>query len=59
MDMKDPFNYPSMNRKDLMALSTINQAQDGQKTNTKNFVSNRTNSSNLYTLDIEGTSSIN
>jgi hypothetical protein len=55
MEMKDPFNYPSLNKKDLMALSTINQERDGQKTSTKNFISKRTTSSNLYTLDIEGT----
>lgn len=55
MEMKDPFNYPSLNKKDLMGLSTINQERDGQRTSTKDFVSKRTTSSNLYTLDIEGT----
>jgi len=53
--MRDPFNYPSLNKKDLMILSTINQERDGQKTSTKSFISKRTISSNLYTLDIEGT----
>lgn len=52
--MKDPFNYPSFNKKDSMFLSTINQAKDGQKTTTKHFISNRTTSANLYTMDIEG-----
>lgn len=54
MEMNDPFNYPALGRKDLMTLSTINQQRDGQKTTTKKFISGRTVSSNLYTLDIEG-----
>lgn len=52
--MNDPFNYPALNRKDLMSLSTINQFKDGQKTTTKKFLSNRQTNNNLYTLDIEG-----
>ena len=54
MEMNDPFNYPALNRKDLMGLSTINQQKDGQKTTTKKFLSNRLASNNLYTRDIEG-----
>lgn len=55
MEMRDPFNYPSPNRNDLMFLSSINQNRDGQKTTTKKFITNRTTSSNLNNLDIEGT----
>ena len=55
MDMRDPYNYPSLNRKDVMMLSTINQQYDGQKTTTRDFITNRSTTSNLYTLDIEGT----
>jgi len=54
IEMNDPFNYPTMNRKDLMSLSTINQKKDGQKTNTIQFISKRNVSFNLYTQDIEG-----
>ena len=50
----DPFNYPMPNRKDLMSLNTINQQNDGTKTTTKKFVSQRIESNNLHTGDIEG-----
>ena len=52
--MRDPYNYPSLNRKDLMYLSTIDQARDGQKTTTKKFITDRTISSSLYNLEING-----
>ena len=50
----DPFNYPTMNRADLMSLSTINGMKDNQKTTTSKFVTGRSNSNNLHTKDIEG-----
>ena len=50
----DPYNYPQLNKKDTMFLSTINQVKDGCKTSTYPFTSNRTYSSNLYVKDIEG-----
>lgn len=28
----DPFNYPALNRKDLMSMSAINWQQDGVQT---------------------------
>ena len=37
----DPFNYPMLNRKDLMSLSVINTDADGMKTTTKKFGSVR------------------
>lgn len=58
MEMRDPYNYPSLNRKDLMFLSTINQERDGQKTSTRKFITDRTVSNNLYNLDINGSSSL-
>jgi len=53
-ELGDPYNYPSLNQKDTMFLSTINKIKDGCKTTAKEFCSNRTCSSNLYTKDIEG-----
>lgn len=47
------FNYRSLNRKDLMGLSTINK----EDTNIRKFKamdSNRDWSMNLYNMDIEG-----
>lgn len=52
--MRDPYNYPSFNRKDLMYLSTIDPLRDGQKTTTKKFITDRNISYNLYNLDING-----
>jgi len=54
MEIRDPYNYPSLNRKDLMYLSTINQQRDEQKTTTKKFITDRNISYNLYNLDING-----
>eukprot|EP00826_Nyctotherus_ovalis_P036214 TRINITY_DN3195_c0_g1_i7.p3 TRINITY_DN3195_c0_g1~~TRINITY_DN3195_c0_g1_i7.p3 ORF type:complete len:174 (+),score=41.72 TRINITY_DN3195_c0_g1_i7:25-522(+) len=39
---------------DVYKRQVISQERDGQKTTTKNFITRRTNSYNLYTLDIEG-----
>ena len=50
----DAFNYPTLNRKDLMNLSTITREKDGVRNTTKNFITKRTCSYNLYTHDIEG-----
>lgn len=52
--MADPYNYHSLNRKDLMSLATIDQQKDGFKISAKDFVSKRKETQNLYTLDIEG-----
>lgn len=54
MEIRDPYKYPLLNRKDLMYLSTINQERDDQKTTTKKFITNRGISLNLYNLDIDG-----
>jgi len=54
MEARDPYNYPSLNKKDLMYLSTIDQERDDQKTTTKKFITNRSISLNLYNLDIDG-----
>mmetsp|Transcript_9374 Transcript_9374/g.14267 ORF Transcript_9374/g.14267 Transcript_9374/m.14267 type:complete len:92 (+) Transcript_9374:31-306(+) len=50
----DPFNFPPMQRSDLMSLSTINQQKDSMKTNTKKFSTMRTFSNNMGTSDISG-----
>ncbi len=50
----DPFNYPPMQRSDLISLSTINQKKDSMKTNTKKFSTMRTFSNNMDTSDISG-----
>ena len=50
----DPFNYPALQRSDLMSLSTINQNKDSMKTNTKKFTTYRMASNNLTTGDIYG-----
>ena len=49
------FNYPSLNRKDLMYLSTVNN-NDFPKRKFKQLNTNRNWSINLYNLDIEGSS---
>lgn len=33
----DPFNWPAMNRADLMSLSNIDANKDGMHTRTANF----------------------
>ena len=49
------FEYPFLNRKDLMSLSTIN-SNDFRIKKFKQMVTNRDWSLNLYNLDIEGSS---
>ena len=49
------FNYPSLNRKDLMYLSTVNN-NDFPIRKFKQLHTNRNWSINLYNLDIEGSS---
>jgi hypothetical protein len=49
------FNYPSLNRKDLMYLSTVNN-NDFPLRKFKQLHTNRNWSINLYNLDIEGSS---
>jgi hypothetical protein len=49
------FNYPSLNRKDLMYLSTVNN-NDFPKRKFKQLNTNRNWSINLYNLYIEGSS---
>ena len=49
------FEYPFLNRKDLMSLSTIN-SNDFHIKKFKQMVTNRDWSLNLYNLDIEGSS---
>jgi hypothetical protein len=51
--LTDPYNYPSLNRTDLMSLSSISK-QDTNQTTTKRFTSNRLFSMNLETRDIDG-----
>lgn len=55
----DPYNYPAMNRQDLMSLSSINCHKDNMSTSTKRFTTVRNTSTNLNTSDIEGKSPIN
>ena len=50
----DPFNYPMLNRADLMSLNTITAKQDGMKTTTFKFQTGRGVSHNLATSDIIG-----
>lgn len=52
--ISDPFNYPMLNRNNLMSLSNINKNLDGVKTSTVKFQSSRGFSSNLLTKDIDG-----
>jgi len=54
----DPFNYPALQRNDLMSLSTINQFKDGMNTSTKRFQTGRDFSMSLNTRDIDGKLSI-
>ena len=52
---QDPFNYPSLNRADLMSLNVLHGARDGVNTRTENFrPRTRQQSSNLQTTDIQG-----
>lgn len=37
LSKNDPFNYPMLNRADLMSLNTITAKQDGMKTTTFKF----------------------
>ena len=51
-DFSDDFNYPSLNRKDLMLLDTIKE-KDFKKKGINRFISNRDWSMGLYNLDID------
>ena len=53
-DYKNDFNYPSLKRKDLMYLDTIN-SRDSTIRKINRINSNRDWSTNLYNLDIEKT----
>jgi hypothetical protein len=54
-DFKDDFNYPSLNRKDLMNLDTIKE-KDFKKKGINRLISNRNWSMGLYNLDIDKSS---
>ena len=51
-DFTDDFNYPSLNRKDLMMLDTIKE-KDFKKRGINRIISNRNWSMGLYNLDID------
>ena len=51
-DFTDDFNYPSLNRKDLMMLDTIKE-KDFKKRGINRLISNRNWSMGLYNLDID------
>jgi len=52
---RDPFNWPSLGRADLMSLSTMNKVKDIVDVRTANYrEKNRGNSDNLNTQNIEG-----
>lgn len=51
----NPYNYRSLNRKDLMSLSTINN-NDAPLKKFKQINTNRDYSTNLFNMDIEGKS---
>jgi hypothetical protein len=51
-DYNNDFNYPSLNRKDLMSLDTI-QEKDFKKRGINRLISNRDWSMGLYNRDIE------
>ena len=51
-DYSDDFNYPSLNRKDLMILDTIKE-KDFKKKGINRLISNRDWSLGLYNLDID------
>ena len=51
----DPFNYPALNRKDLMSMSAINWQQDAMFAKIDQCrPKTRDASSNLTTSDVEG-----
>ena len=51
----DPFNWKFPSRKDLMSLSVINPAKDGQRLKTAvGLRTNRRNTESLTTQDIRG-----
>ncbi len=52
-DTNPDYNYPALNRRDLMSLSTINNA-DAPVRKFKCINTRRDWSTNLYNLDIEG-----
>jgi hypothetical protein len=52
-DTNPDYNYPTLNRKDLMSLSTINN-NDANIRKFKCINTKRDWSANLYNLDIEG-----
>ena len=51
-DYNNDFNYPSLNRKDLMSLDTIKE-KDFKKKGINRLISNRDWSMGLYNLDID------
>jgi len=51
-DFSDDFNYPSLNRKDLMILDTIKE-KDFKRKGINRLISNRDWSMGLYNLDID------
>ncbi len=51
-NFSDDFNYPSLNRKDLMSLDTIKE-KDFKKKGINRLISNRHWSMGLYNLDID------
>ena len=51
-DFSDDFNYPSLNRKDLMMLDTLHE-KDFKKKGINRMISNRNWSMGLYNLDID------
>lgn len=50
----DPYNYPSMQKRDSMSLSVIKPDRDGMRTHTKKFYTGRTWNDSLSTQDIAG-----
>jgi hypothetical protein len=55
----DPFNWPSLNRRDLMSLDKLDQQKDITHTKTINYRQRqRDESNNLNTKDVEGMHSL-
>ena len=54
VSLADPFNYPTLNRNQLMSMNTITGAQDHVRTTTNRFSSQRRQSMNLQCADIPG-----
>lgn len=50
----DHYDYPSLNRKDLMNLSKITSRDENQKNIKNRITTKRDYSNNLYTGDITG-----